>query len=116
MNNSASSADTRQTGNVLVVDASNMTRKGLTKLLARHGTVFSADGSETAWQLLEEKQPRCVVIDTDTLATLPAREYRAGLAEVIKYGLIGDADFFDWLLERRAALLRLDAFRRASVP
>jgi len=42
-------------------------------------------------------QPRAVVADTTTLATLPEREYRAGIAEVVKYGAIGDAAFFDWL-------------------
>jgi 3-dehydroquinate synthase len=42
-------------------------------------------------------QPRLVVIDTDTLASLPARELRAGLAEVIKYALICDAALFEWL-------------------
>jgi 3-dehydroquinate synthase len=42
-------------------------------------------------------QPIAVLADTDTLATLPPRELRAGLAEVIKYGLIHDAAFFDWL-------------------
>jgi 3-dehydroquinate synthase len=42
-------------------------------------------------------QPRVVVSDTDTLATLPPRELAAGLAEVIKYGLIRDSAFFDWL-------------------
>ena len=42
-------------------------------------------------------QPRLVLADTDTLATLPARELAAGLAEVIKYGLILDRPFFDWL-------------------
>ncbi len=42
-------------------------------------------------------QPRAVVIDTMTLATLPDRELSAGLAEVIKYGAIGDAAFFEWL-------------------
>ncbi|MCV6588744.1 MAG: 3-dehydroquinate synthase [Marinobacterium sp.] len=42
-------------------------------------------------------QPRAVVIDTDVLATLPERELAAGLAEVIKYGLIYDAAFLDWL-------------------
>jgi 3-dehydroquinate synthase len=42
-------------------------------------------------------QPRAVIIDTDLLASLPARELSAGLAEVIKYGLIRDAVFFDWL-------------------
>ena len=44
-------------------------------------------------------QPRLVVIDPDTLQTLPVRERRSGLAEVIKYGIIGDKDFFS-LLER----------------
>ena len=42
-------------------------------------------------------QPRCVLADTATLATLPRRELAAGLAEVIKYGLIDDAAFFGWL-------------------
>jgi len=42
-------------------------------------------------------QPRAVIADTATLATLPPREYRAGLAEVVKYGAIGDAAFFAWL-------------------
>lgn len=42
-------------------------------------------------------QPRCVVIDTETLSTLPDRELSAGLAEVIKYGLIRDREFFEWL-------------------
>ena len=41
-------------------------------------------------------QPRVVVADTDTLATLPQRELAAGLAEVIKYGIIRDRDFFEW--------------------
>jgi 3-dehydroquinate synthase len=42
-------------------------------------------------------QPKAVVIDTDTLNTLPDRELSAGLAEVIKYGLIQDEEFFRWL-------------------
>ena len=42
-------------------------------------------------------QPLGVLIDTDVLATLPEREYRSGLAEVVKYGVILDADFFDYL-------------------
>ena len=50
-------------------------------------------------------QPRLVVIDTDTLASLPPRELRAGLAEVIKYALICDAALFDWLEEHLDALL-----------
>jgi len=44
-------------------------------------------------------QPQCVLIDTDTLNTLEDNQLAAGLAEVIKYGLIGDADFFIWLEE-----------------
>src|SRR5690554_1695322 len=53
-------------------------------------------------------QPRAVLIDTDTLATLPAAEFSAGLAEVIKYGLIRDADFLTWLEEHMSALRALD--------
>ena len=47
-------------------------------------------------------QPRLVVVDPDTLQTLPVRERRSGLAEVVKYGIIGDKDFFA-LVEREAA-------------
>jgi len=50
-------------------------------------------------------QPQVVMIDTDTLATLPDRELKAGLAEVIKYGAICDLDFFDWLENNMQALL-----------
>ena len=42
-------------------------------------------------------QPQCVIADTGTLATLPDRELAAGLAEVVKYGLIRDPEFFQWL-------------------
>jgi 3-dehydroquinate synthase len=42
-------------------------------------------------------QPSLVIADTDVLATLPQREMRAGYAEVAKYGLLGDARFFEWL-------------------
>ena len=42
-------------------------------------------------------QPSLVVADTGALDTLPLREFRAGYAEIAKYGLIGDADFFEWL-------------------
>ena len=42
-------------------------------------------------------QPAAVIIDTDTLSTLAEREYRAGLAEVVKYGAIRDPDLFEWL-------------------
>jgi 3-dehydroquinate synthase len=54
-------------------------------------------------------QPAAVFADTDTLATLPDRELRAGLAEVIKYGLIVDRDFFDWLEGNADSLLARDA-------
>jgi 3-dehydroquinate synthase len=50
-------------------------------------------------------QPRAVIADTDTLRTLPARELAAGLAEVVKYGLIRDAGFFAWLEANREPLL-----------
>jgi 3-dehydroquinate synthase len=53
-------------------------------------------------------QPQVVLADTDTLNTLPEREFRAGLAEVIKYGLILDARFFDWLEKNLDALLARD--------
>jgi len=53
-------------------------------------------------------QPRLVVADLDTLATLPGREIRAGLAEVIKYGVIKDAVFFAWLEENVDRLLQLE--------
>ncbi|AHE99358.1 3-dehydroquinate synthase [Thioalkalivibrio paradoxus] len=53
-------------------------------------------------------QPRAVIIDTESLATLPLRELRAGVAEIIKYGLIQDADFFAWLEQHIEALLALD--------
>ncbi len=42
-------------------------------------------------------QPQAVLIDIDSLSTLPAREFSAGMAEVIKYGILGDKDFFVWL-------------------
>jgi 3-dehydroquinate synthase len=54
-------------------------------------------------------QPRAVIADTDTLNTLPDRELAAGLAEVVKYGLIRDAGFFDWLEVHRERLLARDA-------
>lgn len=54
-------------------------------------------------------QPAAVIIDIDSLATLPAREFKAGLAEVIKYGVMADADFFAWLEENMPLLLSRDA-------
>lgn len=53
-------------------------------------------------------QPKAVLIDTATLRTLPPRELSAGLAEVIKYGLICDAPFLDWLETHMEALLALE--------
>ncbi|PPD49618.1 MAG: 3-dehydroquinate synthase [Methylotenera sp.] len=53
-------------------------------------------------------QPQVVLADIDTLQTLPPREFSAGVAEVIKYGLIRDADFFDWLETNIEKLMALD--------
>lgn len=53
-------------------------------------------------------QPLAVLADVDTLATLPARELRAGLAEVIKHGLISDLGFFEWLESNIGQLLARD--------
>ena len=53
-------------------------------------------------------QPQVVLADIDTLKTLPPREFSAGMAEVIKYGLMRDADFFDWLEGNVEALMALD--------
>jgi 3-dehydroquinate synthase len=53
-------------------------------------------------------QPQAVIADTLTLNTLPDRELSAGMAEVIKYGLINDADFFEWLEEHMEALMVRD--------
>ena len=79
-----------------------------TSLLAM---VDSSVGGKTAVDLGAGKnlvgafhQPKAVWIDTDVLATLPAREYRAGLAEVVKYGALGDATFFAWLESHAPAL------------
>ena len=53
-------------------------------------------------------QPRTVLIDTDTLSSLPARELSAGLAEVIKHGVLADAGYFEFVESRMAALRALD--------
>jgi 3-dehydroquinate synthase len=53
-------------------------------------------------------QPRAVLIDTLTLDTLPRREWIAGLAEVIKYGIIADEEFFAFLEQEMPALLKLE--------
>ena len=78
--------------------------------------VDSAVGGKTAVDLPQGKNlvgafhpPRAVFADTGMLRTLPARELRAGFAEVIKYGAIVDAPFLDWLDANVTALLALDA-------
>jgi len=74
--------------------------------------VDSSVGGKTAVNHPEGKnligafyQPRAVIIDTEMLETLPARELKAGLAEVLKYGIIRDDAFFDWVAEHTDALL-----------
>jgi len=54
-------------------------------------------------------QPQGVIVDTGTLDTLPDREYRSGLAEVIKYGVIIDEEFFGWLESHVEGMLNRDA-------
>jgi 3-dehydroquinate synthase len=53
-------------------------------------------------------QPQCVIADIDTLKTLPPREFSAGMAEVIKYGLIRDEAFFNWLEKNMEGLIKLN--------
>ncbi|AVV84853.1 3-dehydroquinate synthase [Shewanella putrefaciens] len=53
-------------------------------------------------------QPQLVLIDTQCLHTLPAREFAAGMAEVIKYGIMWDGEFFQWLENNVQALKRLE--------
>ena len=60
-------------------------------------------------------QPRCVIADTGVLQTLPEREVKAGLAEVIKYGLINKSEFFEWLATNAADILALDGDRLTEV-
>ncbi len=53
-------------------------------------------------------QPTAVVIDVDVLSTLSDRQFSSGMAEIIKYGLIADIDFFDWIESNRCRLLERD--------
>ena len=83
-----------------------------TTLLAQ---VDSSVGGKTAINTAAGKnllgafyQPRLVLADTDTLATLPRRDMRAGYGEVVKYGLIRDAAFFDWLEAEGRAVCDLE--------
>lgn len=78
--------------------------------------VDSSVGGKTAVDLPQGKnlvgafhQPSGVLADIDTLATLPQRELCAGLAEVVKYGALGDAAFFAWLEAHAEALLARDS-------
>jgi 3-dehydroquinate synthase len=77
--------------------------------------VDSAVGGKTGINLSQGKnlvgsfwQPAAVVADLDTLATLPDREFRSGLAEVVKYGVIRDAALFDWLEAEADRILARD--------
>jgi 3-dehydroquinate synthase len=87
-----------------------------TTLLAQ---VDSSVGGKTAINAAAGKnlvgafhQPALVLADLATLETLPLREVQAGYAEVVKYGLLGDADFFAWCEANGAALLAGDAAAR----
>ena len=78
--------------------------------------VDSSVGGKTGVNLPEGKNlvgafypPRLVLVDPEALATLPEREFRGGLAEVIKYGVIADAELFAFLEREMDALLRRDA-------
>jgi len=53
-------------------------------------------------------QPQCVFVDTETLSTLPDRELQSGVSEVVKYGLIRDAEFFEWQEENMEEILKRD--------
>lgn len=84
-----------------------------TSLMAQ---VDSSVGGKTAINLAAGKnlagafhQPSAVLIDPSTLATLPQRQMRAGYAEIVKYGLIDDADFFTWCERCGASVIARDA-------
>ena len=107
----------------LVGFAASVTKRGCgfiqvpTTLLAQ---VDSSVGGKTAINVPAGKnlvgafhQPSLVLADTAALDTLPARDLRAGYAEVVKYGLIDDAGFFDWCEANGGALLSGDADARA---
>jgi len=77
--------------------------------------VDSSIGGKTGVNLPEGKnlvgafyQPRCVLIDPETLITLPHREVRAGIAEIIKYGVIADAGLFEYLQAHQPKLHKVD--------
>ncbi len=87
-----------------------------TSLLAQ---VDSSVGGKTGINTAQGKnlvgafhQPSLVLADIDLLETLPARDFLSGYGEVVKYGLLGDAVFFDWLERNGPALARGDAALR----
>ena len=91
-----------------------------TTLLAQ---VDSSVGGKTAINAPQGKnliglfhQPRIVIADTALLTTLPRRELLAGYAEVVKYGALGDAEFFDWLEANGAKALAGDESRHGARP
>ncbi len=99
--------------------AASILRRGVTyvqiptSLLAQ---VDSSVGGKTGINTRQGKnligtfhQPGLVIADTDVLKTLPDRQMRAGYAEVVKYGLLGDAAFFGWLEENHGAILGHEA-------
>jgi 3-dehydroquinate synthase len=99
--------------------AASLVRRGLrfvqmpTSLLAQ---VDSSVGGKTAINTPQGKnlvgtfhQPSLVLADTDTLATLPPREFRAGYVEAAKYGLLGDGQYFAWLEQNAAQVFAKDA-------
>ncbi|PZQ99410.1 MAG: 3-dehydroquinate synthase [Cereibacter sphaeroides] len=106
----------------LVGFASAILRRGVrfvqmpTTLLAQ---VDSSVGGKTGINTTHGKnligafhQPSLVLADIDVLGTLPARDFLSGYGEVVKYGLLGDADFFDWLEINGPALAAGDMFLR----
>ena len=108
----------------LVGFAAAVLRRGMdfiqvpTSLLAQ---VDSSVGGKTAINSRHGKnligafhQPKLVLADVDLLGTLPPRELRAGYAEVVKYGLLGDADFYGWLESNGQKLLAGDVALRAE--
>lgn len=60
-------------------------------------------------------QPKAVIIDINSLKTLPVREFNAGIAEVIKYGILGDGDFFVWLENNISAIQQGDQSTLATM-
>ena len=109
----------------LVGFAASILRRGVrfvqvpTSLLAQ---VDSSVGGKTGINTRHGKnlvgafhQPSLVLADIDVLATLPPRDFLAGYGEVVKYGLLGDADFFEWLETHGPALAAGDAALRQQM-